>query len=423
MKYTIKNLAIIILAAFSLSACIHENFEKPEIKPIPVGDMLTLTQVRQIYTDSVASGIYPQGYKFTKDYTVLCTCTMDDKSGNIYKTAYVQDEDGAAMNLHLLSAGGIYQGDKIHLHLKGLILDDYEKMLQLDSVHVDNNITKLSTQIEVEPKLLTISQVQSGQYQGQLVRIEDVEFEENALGSTWADAINLQTTNHMIQDCNGLQLIVRTSGYASFASEKVPTGKGSIVGIVGQFKDDFQFTVRSLNEVNMTGYRCGTAVVEQNFDAVENNQVLNLDNWKNIAVNGSVLWFGQNTSTLTAAKFTPSNTDANQETWLISPEIQVPDGESTSLSFRTNGGNDLGGELTVWISTDYNGSNDPSTATWTQINATIVDPPASGLGTWTDSGLQSLEAYTESYHIAFKYVGTNSEKTLYYLDDFLVSLN
>jgi hypothetical protein len=69
---------------------------------------------------------------------------MDDKSGNIYKSAYVQDVS-RGINLHLMSSGGLYVGDSIRIKLKGLVLSEYAGMMQIDSVKVVDNIVKLAT--------------------------------------------------------------------------------------------------------------------------------------------------------------------------------------------------------------------------------------------------------------------------------------
>jgi len=422
MKYLSISL-VILLSLLGLNSCIHDDFENPEIPDMPAGNVLTISDLRQIYMDSVVSGIHSEGYKFTENFSVYCTCTMDDKSGNIYKSAYVQDNTDA-INLHLMSSGGLYEGDSIRLDLKGLIINDYENMLQLDSVDVDHNTLKIATQQYLEPELATIPQIQTGSFQGKLVRIEKVQFEEASIGATWADAENLETVNHNLEDCNGNLIIVRTSGYADFAGRQVPEGKGYVVAVVGQFRDDWQLAVRSMYEVEMDGYRCGTPLYEENFDGVVNAEVIALDAWKNIATEGNVLWMGFNTGDppLTAARITPNN-DTIQQTWLITPQIEVPEGIAPALEFETNAAYDLGGTLKVFVSEDYDGEDDPSSATWTELSATICDAPSSGFGQWTESGLISLADYSDNIHIAFRYDGTNTQKTTYFIDNILVSFD
>ena len=51
------------------------------------------------------------------------------------------------------------------------------------------------------------------------------------MGMTYADAVNLSTGSRLLSDCNGNTVSVRTSGYANFADDTLPSGNGSIVGI------------------------------------------------------------------------------------------------------------------------------------------------------------------------------------------------
>lgn len=421
MKYLSISL-IIILSILGLNSCIHSDFDEPEIPDMPAGTVLTLSDLRQIYFDSVVSGVHPEGYKFTENFSVYCVCTMDDKSGNIYKSAYVQDET-AAINLHLMSSGGIYEGDSVRLDLKDLILGDYEEMLQLDSVDVDHNTYKIATQKYREPETVTIPQIQTGNYQAKLVRIEGVQFVSSEVGLTWANAEGLETLNRNIEDCNGNTIIVRTSGYADFAANYIPEGKGSLVAVVGQFRDDWQLAVRNTFEVEMDGYRCGTPLYEQNFDEVVNGEDVALTDWKNIATDGGVLWKGLNTTSLTTATLTPSDAEMVQNSWLITPAVEIPEGESAALEFETRAANDRGGVLKVMVSMDYDGGDDPASATWTELSANICDAPVSGFGDWTDSGFISLADFSGSIYVAFKYEGTDSMTTQYFLDSLLISLD
>jgi hypothetical protein len=108
----------------------------------------------------------------------------------------VQDETGA-INLHLMSSGGIYQGDSVRLFLNGLILGDYENMLQLDSVHVDENIVKIATDCEITPEEVEIGQIQTGAYQGELIKLTNVQFIEDDIGKTFVDIDLLNETEKL----------------------------------------------------------------------------------------------------------------------------------------------------------------------------------------------------------------------------------
>ncbi|MFO7790733.1 MAG: DUF5689 domain-containing protein [Bacteroidales bacterium] len=427
MKKTAYKIGILIniLAIFLVSSCVHDDFDEPEAQDIPTGNVLTIGDLRQMYADSVQSGAYPEGYKFSDNFSVYCVCTMDDKSGNIYKSAYVQDATGA-INLHLLSSGGIYEGDSIRLYLKGLILDDYENMLQLDSVHVDDNMVKIATEQDVTPEEVEIGQIQTGNYQGQLVKLTDVQFVEEDLGKTFADAENLITENRTIEDCDGQELMVRTSGYADFASYRIPEGKGSMIAIVGQFRDDWQLYIRSFHELDMEGLRCGEydTVFSENFNGTTDGEILSLSGWNNIATAGTLSWKSKETGEkgLSAIIDGRAANEDNIRNWLISPAVQLTGGDH-AMSFDTRAAFDKGGILKAMISTDYDSGN-PEDATWTDLNANVSDAPAGGYANdWTSSGEIDLSSYSGEVYISFVYEGTDTETALYLLDDIMVFKN
>ena len=91
------------------------------------------------------------------------------------------------------------------------------------------------------------------------------------------------------------------------------------------------------------------------------------------------------------------------------------------MKFETRGANDQGGILKAYISTDYTGDGNPENATWTELSANITDPPASSFApTWTQSGEIDLSSYSGNVYIAFKYDGSDSLTTTFYLDNFMI---
>ncbi len=251
IKTTIKKIAILLAGALLITACVDKDFEAPDPLDIPIGEVHTIADLRQIF---VAGGNEP--IKFTEDITIFGVITMDATSGNIYRSAFLEDET-AAINLRLMSPGGLYQGDSVRINLKGSTLGAYENMLQIDSVHVGNRIEKLGTMVEMEPEVTNINTLLSDpSYQARLIKLENVEFHSGELEKTFADGENLVAHNRILKDCDGNQIIVRTSGYANFADEMLPEGNGSIIAILAQFRDDRQLYIRSIDEVMLDDERC-----------------------------------------------------------------------------------------------------------------------------------------------------------------------
>ena len=148
----------------------------------------------------------------------------------------------------------------------------------------------------------------------------------------------------MLEDCDGNTIIIRTSGYANFASDTLPEGNGSLIAIASVYNGEAQLVIRSINEVQLTGNRCGggggdpidpVAEVNENFDSVENYTDVNLTGWTNIKVAGDRRWQGKTYQSEKYAQATGYNSGlSNMETWLITPPVINTNGDK-ELSFKT----------------------------------------------------------------------------------------
>ncbi len=261
----LKQIILISFSAFVLflmAGCVKSEFDMPEITPIPYDPdkVITIAELKQI--DPLT---FP--YKFDEDYSLFATVVMDDKSGNIYKSAFIQDATGG-INIRLLSAGGLYQGDYIRINLKNTVVSQYQKLWQVDSVNVDKNIEKLATwactttiygepKPIIEPTLVNINTIKTDAFQSQLIRLDNVQFFETEIGKYFANPDDqFENVNRILMDCDWNTIIVRTSGFANFADKILPSGRGSLIAVVSRYRDDYQLLIRSFNEVTFNDPRC-----------------------------------------------------------------------------------------------------------------------------------------------------------------------
>ena len=407
-----KNLApLFLLAVVTFTTGCKKEFDSPPIRTIPTGSILTIGDLRAQF----------QGVPihFDQDQSLYATVTADEQSGNLYKNIFIQDNTGA-INLRLLNPGGLYEGDSIRLYLPGTVLSSYNGMLQIDSVDVDNNVVKQATLRYVEPQLVTIAQITPA-LQARLIRLDSVQFiASDAATGTWADAVNQQSQNRILEDCNGTQVIVRTSGYANFAAQPLPQGRGTFICVVGQFNSDMQLYVRDLGDVGLNGPRCGGAGLPILFKDFEDLSISS-GGWTQQRPVGNIAWTASSFSGDNFAKVTNFVNSANSacESWYISPAIDLSGATSPVLNFIT-ASNYSGANITVHVSTDYDGTSLPATATWTALNPTL----SAGSWTWTNSGDLSLASYLmPSVHIAFKYTGTASDGKTWEVDDITIAEN
>lgn len=418
----LKSATIAVIASTLLIAC-EKEFDTPPVQSLPAGSVLTIQELRDLFQGSEVH--------FDSSMSVYGVITADESSGNLYKSVYMQDHT-AAINLRLVYSGGLYQGDSIRVYLPGTILSSYNGMLQLDSVDVDNNVVKQAVNIIKEPELVTIAQINSSK-QAKLIRLEEVEFAVSEIGQTYSDPVNQSTVNRTLVDCNGDQVLVRTSGYANFAGVDIPLYNGDFVAVVSEFQGDMQLYIRDINEIALIGARCDSmsvtvcppaASVNQPFDMVIDNIDYDEMCWRNVGTIGSRVWRGdefQGDLRLQATAF--GSFDATNVMWLVSPNMQFTAGMelsfSTQMAFYTHDPFD------VFISTDFNGFNVTS-ATWDPVTATeasITDPE----NTWIPSGSVALDSYVPAgyagnFYIGFRYTGSgpNNQTTSYRIDNIII---
>lgn len=409
---------MILVASAFIAACVKQDFDRPPITTIPVGDVYTIGDLVNILNTTGAT-------QFNNNASVYGIVTMDEVSGNIYKSAYIQDATGA-INLRLQESGGLRVGDSIRVYLKGVILSEYNKLRQLSNVHNDSNIVILANRKFIEPEVVTIDQIKTGSYQCKLIKLENVQFIAGDTASTWADTD--VTTNRTIEDCSGKSVIVRTSNFASFQGENLPNGKGSLVAIAGIFNTTPQLYVRSTTEVKMDSARCGSGgggggeavdMVNENFSTAQDNSDINIPGWANIAEAGTRKWQGKIYQGDGYAQATGYNSNLpSMITWLVTPNVKMD--QKKYLRFRTakaywEHGDDV--PLTVMVSSNFDGVN-VATASWTPIEAKVVGR-ADADNTWVPSGDIDLSAFIPDGKIAvaFKYTGSGTKSTSIRIDD------
>lgn len=136
-----------------------------------------------------------------------------------------------------------------------------------------------------------------------------------------------------------------------------------------------------------------------------------IENWVNYNVTATRLWHARAFSDNNYAEFSSfySATGTNDEAWLITPAIDLTTTTNEQLSFVTKTRYSNGYPLTVFISTDYDGTTAGiSTATWTEVSFT---KPTSD-DVFVSSGNIDISTYeSDNVRIAFKYTGSKSGVT------------
>lgn len=209
-------------------------------------------------------------------YIIHGTVISSDEEGNIYKAFYIRDETAAltlsinAYNLWLLNRvgqdvvidlTGMYAGRYSGLMQLGfpqwsasankntctfMAIDFYENHRQLNGLPVPSNAEPIEGPSFAELNANVADGEFLKKWQGQLVRFNNVRFPAADGKATLCDAYQTEVSaeqNKVLEDANGDQIIVRTSGYSDFWNKILPMESGDVVGILGFYRASATSTI------------------------------------------------------------------------------------------------------------------------------------------------------------------------------------
>ncbi|MGE0566872.1 MAG: DUF5689 domain-containing protein [Bacteroidia bacterium] len=412
--------SLIVILIFAIASCKKEK-DKP-----PVIDMLghkvySAQELRAIATCTNSCSKY-----FTSDVYFIGIVVADETTGNFYKEIYVRDRyNSGAIHLDFNFRSSFFVGDSIRVNLKGLNVSVNEDtdMLEIDSLDYEKHVIKFASGGNPQPRIIHLNQLNASNpynnYLCDLIQIQNVGFLPADTNQIWADPIAQMSINRYIQDCDGNQVVVRTSNYADFALQKTPKGNGTIIGVATSYQGTNQLAIRRPSEANMSGAPC-LVYHKKDFEDLS----LTSGGWsQQSVVNPSIQWSASSYGGDNFGKISGySGGNQNAENWLISPALDLSSSNNPILTFRT-AAKFSGDILEVYVSTNYS-SGLPSAATWTQLTGFALSPNNPGNYAWTPSGSVSLSGHKSSAtRIAFKYKSTTSGSTTYEVDDIVIREN
>ncbi len=271
-----------IFAALVITGCVHDDiYDTPNMQGYQCQDLaanMTIAQVKALH--GTTAYVFPEA---TNDPTTVKILqgyvSSTDETGNIYKTIYIQDDPvnpthGFTISVDAVSTYTKYpQGSKIYIKLNGLAIGTYGGLVQLgvrdanaiatgaDAVSripenaVSNYLVRSCSDIvKIEPKVLTYAQFAANQnLLGALVKLENVEFDSRVLCTTYAPE-GTSVDKKLNQQGSTMNVVVRNSGFASFANQLIPAGKGTFVGIFSKFSSTHQFYINRVTDLEMNTF-------------------------------------------------------------------------------------------------------------------------------------------------------------------------
>lgn len=289
MIRSILSFRFLILAALltSFAACVDHEFDEP-----PVGGLTDLQANATIDELKALHTLGADPTLITESLLIEGVVVADDRSGNLFRQIAIQDASGGI--ILRLNATGLFNdfpvGTRLVVDCQGLYIGDYNNLYQLngspDSGIEENLIQErvfvAEQGVTVEPAVVTIDALNDAStldnLLATLVKFEEVQFIDANTEVPFADVVNRFSVNLTLTDCNGNEIIVRTSGYADFANELSPAGNGSLTAILTVFGNTRQLVLRDLSDVQMTGERCSSGST--------GGELMNISDLRTVFTNG-----------------------------------------------------------------------------------------------------------------------------------------
>lgn len=267
MRNIIRYSAVLLMACAALAGC--KKFGEPE--PYEFAEMeptMTLADFKNLYsgapTEITDSKIVLEGKVISSD-----------RSGNIYRSLYIQDST-AGLEVKI-GKTGLYNdyklGQTIYIKPQGLYLGTYGESVQLgsQSYEGDYETTWIDVQALIDrtifrgefgeplpPEDITSGSQITDAMVCRYVRLVNASYQGSPDGlRTWAVSNDPYTGREAAYGqqnftVDGVTVVVRTSGYASFADTEVGLDIGAVcnvTGILTKFYDTFQLVLLDLDGV------------------------------------------------------------------------------------------------------------------------------------------------------------------------------
>lgn len=262
------------------TSCDMRNYDVPELEvPEYVNkkglEFITIAQVKAM-DPAFNTATYDTYHLIQGSNKALrARVSGNDESGNIYKTLYLQDETGAiVLGTQLTGLFPLFRiGQEVIVELDSLAVGRYagsyqiggakpsiylsstgpvNQMDRMSSSEFDSHVFRNGTPDPnlIVPVVYTSLPDVTENIRGTLVKLDSVTFDEGGRRIFATKGSSYGSTN---LDIVGTKVIVRTSEYANFAADTIPSGKGSLICILTRYQrgrtDAVQLVIRSRKDL------------------------------------------------------------------------------------------------------------------------------------------------------------------------------
>ncbi len=265
-KILMMGTVLLYLAAFT--SCVKDEVDEPPVNgsdPVLIVNK-SIAGLKSIYNGTIM--------RIDSNWVIKGVVIGDDHSGNFYKSIVIQDETGA-INIQI-DQSSFYTsykvGRNVFVNCRGLFIGDYNGLIQLGGYNDNGSVGRIPSSL-VSRHLIggmwnqpyatkvvyNFDSLNMNTDQNKLVRLVGVHFATPCM--TWADVAFETSGNRDLLDAYGNTVIVRTSNFATFASQLIPGSIGDVIGVFQIYNNDKQLVIRELTDVVMAPTNCNTGPV------------------------------------------------------------------------------------------------------------------------------------------------------------------
>ena len=278
-KYILFALAVLGLT----TSCMKGDWDAPSPEDgmasygnqdIKATNLKTIAEVKELYANEINNHSLAQ---ITQPMQIQGIVTGNDVGGNIYNSLYIQDNTGAiAISI---GQGGLYGafsvGQTVLIELNGLYIGGYGKQPQLGTTYTNPNKEGATPQVgrmtryawgehyKLVPSIdglivnplevkYNLNSLDIAKDCGKLITLKGVELGEADGKAVFApsDGSVTLTANCANRTIKGVSnVVLRTSTYADFAKQPLPTGRVDITGVASRSNDTWQFLMRDYKDI------------------------------------------------------------------------------------------------------------------------------------------------------------------------------
>lgn len=482
MNKSFKLIGGALALMLSTTSCVDDGFFRSDWDTPSIACNTKFGDANTTLADIVAKATN-EGQFITEDLIFEGYVSSSDETGNIYKTIYIQDASvnptvGLAISLDKTNTYADYPvGTKLSINAKGLYIAKNGRGAvptigskgtnanypagYIAAADIDSHIAKACVngtfvKEEIVPvELSSLSEAKNDKYINILVKVSDVQFRDADGKLTYIEG-NANTERTLVGKDNH-NTVIRSSQYASFKSEVLPTGSGDITFIVGKYNTTYQMAIRSTADVNFTNERfgettqepttpetpaegtrpntskggtnitylgAGTSIDFESYATGANSEPF--PEFYNDAVLNNIYWrvasFGNN-KYIQISAFNRTTPQPETKNYFVVP---VDFDNMSAFSFKSKDGYTNGDVLKVYYSTDYTPTNaNPTLVEITSSFAISNAGTATGYATdFTESGdWTKPSTLTGKGFIIFEYhggAGANLPTTTMQIDDITI---